>query len=322
MTNDGVERKKALVTGADGFVASHLLGVLASETEWDLHGIGLKDGLSEKIPGVSYRVVDITDYDLLSDYIRSLTPDVVFHLAAQPSVALSWKNPRRTYEINLLGQLNLLEAIHESCNDISVLITCSSEEYGKVTPDMVPIKENTELKPCSHYAVSKVSQEMMGLMYEQALGWRVMVTRGFNQAGPGQSPDFAVSSFARQIALIEAEKIPPVLKVGNLDASRDFIDVRDTARAFFMIMENGRGGSVYNVCSGVARKISEILDMLLGMTRSEITVEHDSCRQRPSDIPVLEGDGSRLREEVGWKPSIPVEQTLRDTLDYWRGQIL
>ncbi|MBN2168074.1 MAG: GDP-mannose 4,6-dehydratase [Actinobacteria bacterium] len=321
MTNDGVGRKKALVTGADGFVASHLLGLLASETDWDLHGIGLKDDLSEEVKDVSYRVVDITDYNLLSAYVRSLVPDVVFHLAAQPSVALSWENPVRTYEINLFGQLNLLEAIHESCKEISVLITCSSEEYGKVTPEMVPIKESTELKPCSHYAVSKVSQEMMGLMYEQALGWRVMVTRGFNQAGPGQSPDFAVSSFARQISLIEAEKIPPVLRVGNLDALRDFIDVRDTARAFLAIMENGRGGSVYNICSGTARKISEILEMLLGMTDVEITVENDPCRQRPSDIPVLEGDGSRLLEEVGWKPVIPIEQTLRDTLDYWRGQI-
>lgn len=318
---EGNERKKVLVTGADGFVALHLLHLIREKTGWEVYGIGLKPGLDETVEGVEYEVVDITDYDLLKGYIGANVPDVVFHLAAQPSVALSWENPRKTYEVNLLGQMNLMEILRESCKEISILITCSSEEYGIVTPEEMPLVENRGLKPCSHYAVSKVAQEVMGLMYEQAFRWRVFITRGFNQAGPGQSPGFVVSSFARQIAMIEAGGVPPVIKVGNLEAERDFIDVRDTVMAYLMVMQKGNPGSVYNVCSGSTRRISEILDLLVGMSSAEITVEKDPARQRPSDIPVLKGDPSRIKEEVGWEPAIPIERTLKDTLDYWRSRV-
>lgn len=318
---EGNKKRKVLVTGADGFVAFHLMRLLKAETGWDVCGIGLKPDITEKMDGVEYQVVDITDYDLLKGYIEGNAPDIVFHLAAQPSVALSWKNPRITYEVNLIGQMNLLEILRESAEDVSVLITCSSEEYGKVTPEEMPLVENRALKPCSHYAVSKVAQEVMGLMYEQAFGWNVFVTRGFNQAGPGQSPDFVVSSFARQIALIEAGVVPPVIKVGNLEAERDFIDVRDTVRAYMMIVQKGAPGSVYNVCSGSTRRISEILNLLVGLSNVDITVEKDPERQRPSDIPILEGDSTRVREEVGWEPVISIEQTMQDTLDYWRGRV-
>lgn len=318
---EGTEQKKVLITGADGFVALHLMRLLKEETRWDIFGIGLKPDLDEKIAGVEYQVVDITDYDLLKEYIATTSPDTVFHLAAQPSVALSWKDPRTTYEVNLFGQMNLLEILRESIEDVSILITCSSEEYGKVTPEEMPLVETRGLKPCSHYAVSKVAQEVMGLMYEQAFGWRVFVTRGFNQAGPGQSPGFVVSSFARQIALIEAGGVPPVIKVGNLEAERDFIDVRDTVRAYMMIVQKGNPGSVYNVCSGSTRSISEILDLLVGMSSADITVEKDPERQRPSDIPILEGNNAKVREDVGWEPVIPIEQTMKDTLDYWRSRV-
>jgi GDP-4-dehydro-6-deoxy-D-mannose reductase len=313
--------ERVLVTGADGFVASHLLVELSRETDWRLTGIGLKPEPSADVPGLEYRVVDITDFEMISDYLAGVRPDAVFHLAAQPSVARSWEDPWSTYTVNLMGQVNLMESLLRLKLETSVHIACSSEEYGKVPQERMPLGEKMPLAPCSHYAVSKVTQEMLGLMYREAFDWRVLVTRSFNQAGPGQSPDFVVSSFARQVAMIEAGRSRPVMKVGNLEARRDFTDVRDTARAYRLLMEKGQPGAVYNVCSGRAPAISEMLDTLLGLTDADIEVERDPARQRPSDVPLLLGDASLIRGEIGWEPVIGLEQTLRDTLDYWREHV-
>ena len=310
--------ERVLVTGADGFVASHLIPEISREWSCELFGLGLKQEPSCTVAGLQYRAADLTDLDGLEKVIDDFRPDAVFHLAAQPSVARSWEDPWNTYRVNLLGQVNLMEAIRRTGIEASVHIACSSEEYGRVSPDEMPLGEGASLNPCSHYAISKVGQEMLGKMYSEAFSWRVLITRGFNQAGPGQSPDFVVSSFARQIALVESGKAEPVLKVGNLEARRDFTDVRDTVRAYRMVMEKGRSGAAYNVCSGVAKAISEILEILLGMSDARIKVENDPARQRHSDIPLLVGDNALLRKETGWEPEIPLEQTLKDTLDYWR----
>mgnify|MGYP005855359157 CR=1 FL=1 len=310
--------ERALVTGADGFVASHLLPELARETDAALTGVGLKAAPSCSLPSLEYRRLDLTDFMAVLDLLDTRRPDAVFHLAAQASVARSWEDPWETYRVNLLGQVNLLEGLRRMGLKASVHIACSSEEYGPVSPCQMPLGENTPLNPCSHYAVSKVAQESLGLMYHRAFSWRVVVTRGFNQAGPGQSPDFVVSSFARQIALIERGACEPVLKVGNLESRRDFTDVRDTARAYRMVMESGRAGGVYNVCSDKAYRIGDILDMLLGLSNSRISVRKDPSRQRPSDVPVLTGNNEMLRRETGWEPAIPIERTLADTLEYWR----
>jgi GDP-4-dehydro-6-deoxy-D-mannose reductase len=312
---------RVLITGADGFVASHLIRELDRETDWKLTGLGLKPGLEVDGVGIEYRVVDLTDRDLLLETLEEIRPDGIFHLAAQPSVAFSWEDPWATYGVNLIGQLNLLEGLRKTGAQASVHIACSSEEYGKVPAEQMPLGEETPLNPCSHYAVSKVAQETLGRMYHQAFGWRVLITRGFNQAGPGQSPDFVVSSFARQIALIEAGRSEPVLKVGNLEARRDFTDVRDTVRAYRLVMEKGAPGAVYNVASGTARPVSELLEMLLSFSEAAIGVERDPDRQRPSDIPVVMGDCSRLWSDTGWEPLIPLERTLLDTLDYWRARV-
>lgn len=313
--------ERVLITGADGFVASHLLAELDRETDWELYGIGLKPNASAEVPGLDYRVVDLTSLEALEGYLGEVRPDAVFHLAAQPSVHRSWEDPRGTYQVNLLGQLNLMESLSRLELEASVHIACSSEEYGKVPPDRMPLAEGMPFKPCSHYAVSKVAQEMLGLMYHEAFDWRVLVTRSFNQAGPGQLPDFVVSSFARQVALIEAGASGPVIMVGNLEARRDFTDVRDAARAYRMLMERGTPGAVYNVCSGVAPAVSEVLDILLGLSDADIRIERDPARQRPSDVPLLIGDNSLIREEIGWEPAIELEQTLEDTLDYWRQRV-
>jgi len=314
--------ERVLITGADGFVASHLIAELCGAGCSEVHGIGLKEKpLAEADPRFIYRVADLNDIDLLRSVLDSAKPDAVFHLAAQPSVAHSWKDPWTTYRVNILCQLNLMEAARQAGIEASFHIACSSEEYGKVAPDEVPIRADSRLKPCSHYAVSKVSQEMLGLMYFEAYGWRVFATRGFNQAGPGQSPDFAIPSFARQIALIESGALEPVLKVGNLEAQRDFTDVRDTVRAYRLLMERGSAGVSYNVCTGVARKMSDVLDELLALSRENIRVEIDPERQRPSDVPIVTGDSSRLEEETGWRPEIPFSKTLADTLDYFRSSV-
>lgn len=306
-----------LITGADGFIASHLIEELRRNTDWRIAGIGLKPEPAAAAEDVDYGVVDITDYEALKEALERHRPDGVFHLAAQPSVHLSWEDPWSTYRVNLVGQLNLMEALKSLQMETSVHIACSSEEYGKVSPDRMPLGEDAPFNPCSHYAVSKVAQETLGLMYHQAFGWRVLITRGFNQAGPGQAPEFVISSFARQVALIEAGRCEPVLKVGNLEARRDFTDVRDTARAYRMVMEKGRPGT-YNVCSGKAYPVSEVLEILLSLSEASIGVERDPERQRPSDIPILLGDNTTLRNETGWEPLIGLEQTLQDTLDYWR----
>jgi GDP-4-dehydro-6-deoxy-D-mannose reductase len=313
--------ERVLITGADGFIASHLLGELRRESGCPITGIGLKPEPSTVVEDMEYDVVDLTDYEMVKDLLDAVHPDAIFHLAAQPSVALSWEDPWSTYKVNLLGQVNLMEALRRLGLEASIHIAGSSEEYGKVSSERMPLSEEAPVNPCSHYAVSKVAQETLGLMYHQAFGWRVLVTRGFNQVGPGQSPEFVVASFARQIARIEAGCCEPVLKVGNLEARRDFTDVRDTVRAYRMVMEKGQPGATYNVCSGKARAISELLEMLLSLSEASIGVERDPGRQRPSDIPLMVGDNTRLREETGWEPMIPLEKTLRDTLDFWRARV-
>ncbi len=313
--------ERVLITGADGFVASHLIAELDREVACGIAGIGLKSEPLADAGLLDYRVLDMTGYEPLQELLAEIRPDAVFHLAAMPSVALSWQDPWSTYKVNVLGQVNLMEAIRKLGLETSFHIACSSEEYGKVRPGEMPMVERMPFNPCSHYAVSKVTQEVLGLMYHQAFAWRVLVTRGFNQAGPGQAPDFVISSFARQIALIEAGVCEPVMKVGNLEAKRDFMDVRDTVRAYRMVMEHGAGGASYNVCSGRAYAVSEILDKLLGISGADIRVERDPGRQRPSDIPLLLGDNTKLREETGWEPLIGIDETLSDTLDYWRARV-
>ena len=312
--------ENVLITGADGFVAAHLIKELQRKSGISITGIGLKE--SPSCTGtIDYLVLDLTDYEAIKELLQEKRPDSIFHLAALPSVALSWEDPWSTYRVNVLGQVNLMEAMRRLDLSSSVHIACSSEEYGKAAPETMPIPESLPFNPCSHYAVSKVAQEVLGLMYHQAFDWRVIVTRGFNHTGPGQAPDFVVSSFAHQIAEIEANLREPVIMVGNLEARRDFMDVRDTVRAYRIIMEKGKAGASYNVCSGQAHAISELLDLLLEMSGMDIRVEHDACRQRPSDIPLLLGDNTRLRRETGWEPEIPIEQTLADSLDYWRRMV-
>jgi GDP-4-dehydro-6-deoxy-D-mannose reductase len=263
---------------------------------------------------------DLRDASSTRDTLERVRPDWIFHLAAQSFVPTSWTAPTESLTTNVVGQVNVFEAVRKLDMHCRIQLACSSEEYGLVQPDEVPIKETNPLRPLSPYAVSKVGQDLLG--YQYWMSWKLdcVRTRGFNHEGPRRGPVFVASDFARQIANIEKGIRPPVVSVGNLDARRDFTDVRDMVKAYWLALEKGRPGEVYNICSERAWSIREVLDMLLGMTNAKIEVRQDPARLRPSDVPVLLGDCSRFRNETGWKPEIPFEQTLRDMLEYWRAR--
>ena len=220
----------------------------------------------------------------------------------------------------MLGQVNIFEAVRRIGLPCRIQLACSSEEYGMVYPDEVPIKETNPLRPLSPYAVSKVAQDMLG--YQYWMSWKIdsVRTRGFNHEGPRRGPVFVASDFAKQIADIEKHRKPPVVHVGNLDALRDFTDVRDMVRAYWLALEKCEPGEVYNICSGKAWKIRDMLDHLLGLSKVKIEVRQDPARLRPSDVPILLGDYSKFAKVTGWEPTIPFEQTLADMLEYWRGR--
>ncbi|GFP24913.1 GDP-4-dehydro-6-deoxy-D-mannose reductase [Candidatus Hakubella thermalkaliphila] len=313
----------ALVTGASGFVGRHLCQRLLEEGVSQVVGMVYRakdrEGLPRD-PRLKVVLADVLDAQAIEELIRSSRPQEIYHLAAQSSAALSWEDPRRTYEINIFGQLNLLGSLLKSQVEASVLITGSGEVYGKVSPEQVPITEDYPLRPDSPYAVSKAAQDLLGYQYYSAYKMRILRTRSFNHTGPGQSPAFVCSDLARQIAQIEAERHRPVIQVGNLEPKRDFTDVRDVVRAYIELIRKGRPEQPYNVCSGRAYAIGEILEMLLAMSEKRIEVEVTQDRFRPSDLPILLGDNRRIREDTGWSPAISIEKSLRDLLDYWRAK--
>lgn len=313
--------ERALITGADGFVGRHLAAHLR-ERGVEVLGLGLHPPHDRAAwECCRYEVCDVLDRDALLRSVGEFRPHYVFHLAAQSSVRRSWEEPRLTYEVALHGQDNVFSALRECGLDAVVHVACSAEEYGQVEEDELPLAEEHPLRPASPYALSKVMQEFHASFCHRVYGTRVVVTRAFNIIGPGQSPEFVASDFARQIAEAEAGRREPVIRVGNLEARRDFSDVRDLAGVFWLLARKGTPGGVYNVCSGSDRAIREILDILLSLGKIPIKVEVDPGKLRRADIPVLRGDNRRLREATGWSPSIPLERTLEDLLQWWRDEV-
>jgi GDP-4-dehydro-6-deoxy-D-mannose reductase len=272
---------------------------------------------------------DMTDYASVRGVMAEAKPDVIFHLAAQSFVPASWKAPSEAITTNVIGELNVFEAVRELGLDPAIQIACSSEEYGLVLPDETPIKETNQLRPLSPYAVSKVAQDMLGYQYHRSYGMRIVRTRAFNHTGPRRGEQFATSAFAKQVAEIEAGRREPIIRVGNLEAERDFTDVRDVVRAYWLAAMKGEPGEVYNICSGNHIRISDMLDMLLRLAKplqrlafwTPVRVEPDPARMRPSDVPLLYGDHSKFTARTGWEPSILFEQTMSDLLDYWRARV-
>lgn len=316
--------KKALITGITGFVGSHLAEYLISEgivvygtSRWRSKTDNI-DHLKEKI---QLQEADLLDAHSLYSIIDKIHPDFIFHLAAQSYVLTSWASPANTMETNITGAVNLFEAVRKSGIASIIQIACSSEEYGKVLPNEVPISETNPLRPLSPYAVSKIAMDYLGYQYHESYGLRVVRTRGFNHTGPRRGDVFAESTFAKQIAEIEKGKSEPVVHVGNLEAQRDYTDVRDMVRGYYLAVLKGEPGEVYNICTGKAWKIGKVLEFLLSLSKVKIAVKEDPARMRPSDVPILIGDNTKFVKQTGWEPKIPFEKTLEDLLNYWREKV-
>ena len=316
--------RRVLVTGVTGFAGSHLVDYMLTRGDCEIYGTHRWRSRTENIEHFADRITmlecDLRDASSARDTLERVRPDWIFHLAAQSFVPTSWIAPTESLTTNVLCQVNIFEAVRRLGLGCRIQLACSSEEYGLVHPDEVPIRETNPLRPLSPYAVSKVAQDLLG--YQYWMSWKLdsVRTRGFNHEGPRRGPVFVASDFAKQIADIERGRRPPVLSVGNLDSRRDFTDVRDMVRAYWLSLEKCEPGEVYNICRGRAWSIREVLDLLLGMTKARIEVRTDPARMRPSDVPVLLGDPTKFARATGWEPTIPFEQTLRDMLEYWRGR--
>jgi GDP-4-dehydro-6-deoxy-D-mannose reductase len=311
---------KALITGVSGFVGSHLAEYLLEVTDWDVAGtvFGPYRNIASLCGQLELYPAELSRLDVMTFILEQAQPDILFHLAAQPLVSASRHDPWGTLETNIRMQLNVLEGVAQVKPDCRVLVVGSSEEYGLVGPEDLPIDEDTPLRPMSPYALSKVAQDLMGLQYHLTHKVHVVRVRPFNHIGPRQSVGFVAPDFASQIAAAELGLQRAAIKVGNLDARRDFSDVRDVVRAYVMLITEGEPGQVYNVGAGASRSIQELLDTLLAMSRVPIEVEQDPQRMRPSDVPDAVCDASRIRDRTGWQVTISFEQSLQDILDYWR----
>ena len=346
---------RVLITGVTGMAGSHLAEYLLTRPELEVFGtyrwrsrmdnledviaagklnriaaggnVRSAEELANRIEGearpnrLNLILADLADPSSMRRLIAGLRPDRIFHLAAQSFVPASWDAPAETMHLNVVGQINLFEAIRDAGLDPLVHVAGSSEEYGLVLPDEVPMKESNPFRPLSPYAVSKVAQELLAWQYYRSYGLRAVVTRGFNHTGPRRGENFVTSTFALQIAQIEKGLRPPVIDVGDLESKRDWTDVRDTVRGYWLALEKGVPGEVYNVGSGICRSCREMLDVLLTHTDRQIEVRVDPSRLRPSDVPLLWADPSKFQRQTGWRPEIPFETTMRDLLDYWRRRV-
>jgi len=314
---------RALITGITGFAGSHLAEyLLAEHPDVEVFGIYRWRSRMDSIEHLRSRVklveADLRDTTSMHTALDRSRPDVIFHLAAQSFVPASWSAPNETLTTNIAGQTNLFEAVRALRLDPVIQIACSSEQYGLVLQGETPIKETNPLRPLSPYAVSKVAQDYLGYQYFQSYGLKVVRTRGFNHTGPRRGQVFVTSNFCSQVAAIELGLQEPVIQVGNIDAIRDFTDVRDMVRAYWLAVTKAKPGEVYNIATGHGISIREMLNRLIALSNVEVRIEVDPERLRPSDVEVLIGDASKFRADTGWEPRIPFEQTLRDLLDYWR----
>jgi GDP-4-dehydro-6-deoxy-D-mannose reductase len=314
---------KALITGVSGFVGSHLAEYLLETTDWQVAGtvFGPYHNIVPLCNQMELYPAELSRLDVMTFILEQAQPDVLFHLAAQPLVSASLRDPWGTLEMNIRMQLNVLQGVAQVKPGCRVLAVGSGEEYGLVSPEDLPIDEDTPLRPLSPYAVSKVAQDLLGLQYHLTHKLHVVRVRPFNHIGPRQRVGFVAPDFASQIAAAELGLQPPIMEVGNLAARRDFCDVRDVVRAYVLLITEGEPGQVYNVGSGKTHAIQELLDTLLSMSEVSVEVRQDPERMRPSDIPEIVCDATRIRERTGWRATIPFEQSLQDILEYWRQEM-
>lgn len=325
--------KNVLITGITGMVGSHLLDYLLEETDWNIHGlirwIDDKKNIehhSNKINSgerIQLHNGDLNDFASLVSVLEKSKPDYVFHLAAQSYPKTSFESPIETLQTNIIGTCSLLQAIKVLNLDPVIHVCASSEVFGRVSKEKLPIKEDENFHPASPYAISKVGTDLIGRFYAEAYGMKVMTTRMFTHTGPRRGDVFAESTFAKQIAMIEEGLLPPVVKVGNLNSLRTWSDVRDAVKAYYMLVTvNPTPGEYYNIGGTQTKTVKEMLNYLISISkRSDITVEVDPERLRPIDADLQIPDTSKFTNHTGWKPEIKFEKTMTDLLNYWRNKV-
>lgn len=326
--------KRAMITGITGMVGSHLADFLLENTDWETYGMcrwrspldnveHLLDRANKK-NRIHFIYGDLCDYISLQNAVEECKPDFVFHLAAQSYPTTSFTSPVQTLDTNILGTARLLEALRK-CKGISPVIhVCSSSEvFGRVPRERLPIDEECAFHPASPYAISKIGTDNLGRFHAEAYGQKIMVTRMFTHTGPRRGDVFAESTFAKQIAMIEKEIIPPVVKTGNLNSLRTWSDVRDAVRAYYMLVTvNPIPGEFYNIGGTFSCTVGEMLDYLISISScKDIKVETEQDRLRPLDADLQVPDTSKFRKHTGWEPEIPFEKTIQDLLDYWRERV-
>ena len=313
--------KRVLITGVAGFAGSHLAELLLGDGA-EVHGTIFPGESTAGIDPFKSRLklstCDIRDAGAVGGLISETGPEEICHLAAVTFIPESIDDPRLTFETNLFGTMNVLEAARKHADTARVLFVGSADEYGVVREDDLPVGEDTPLRPVNPYSVSKVSADMLAHQYARAFGLRIVRVRPFNHTGPRQSPRFVCSDFARQVVEVEKGLRPARVNVGSLRPRRDFTDVRDVVRAYRDVLRGGEPGEVYNICSGRSLAVGEILEALLKLSGQSIEVVEQSSRLRKTDVVEIRGDFGRIEEAVGWRPSIPIEQTLEDMIAYWR----
>lgn len=309
---------KALITGITGMAGSHLADYLIDQEGIEVHGIKRYRSRIDHIRyDVNYHTGDINDLSALLDIFTKVKPDFIFHLAAQSQVAESFTDPWSTLQTNIGGTCNILEAARRACPQTTIHFAGSSEEYGMVNPDECPVSELQPLYPRSPYAVSKIAGEYLCHQYFHSYNLKIITTRAFNHTGPRRNENFVTSKIARQLALIMLGKAEPILTLGNLNAVRDFTDVRDTVRAYWLAVNRCQPGIPYNIGTGVGHSITAVLNTLMLISEVLVEIKQDPQFIRPSDVPLLICDSTAFRNATGWKPEIPFEQTMRALFYYW-----
>jgi GDP-4-dehydro-6-deoxy-D-mannose reductase len=319
----GIHNLRVLITGIAGFAGSHLAEYLLSNTDWQVWGTihYNDDNIRHLRNQLHLRSIDLRDPKSTRNLLKDIAPQRVYHLAGQSHVPSSWDDPWQTFETNVRTQINVLEGSCVTDASTRVLVVASDQIYGQITPNELPLDEERPLHPTSPYAVSKAAQDMLGFQYHLNYGLHVVRARPFNHIGPRQRLGFVAPDFARQVAEIEAGLRPAIIKVGNLQARRDFTDVVDMVRAYYLALEHGQAGEAYNIGSGQAHSVQEVLDTLLELSSAHVTVEQDPARMRPSDVAVVVSDASKLQAHTGWRPEISLRETLRSVLDEWRARV-
>lgn len=314
--------KKYLITGFSGFVSQHFLEYLDSvEEKIQVQGIDINkpdfDYSSFKNLDCSFNVMDLLNKEDVDDIIYQFQPDYILHLASFSSVAFSWKNPMVSFTNNTNIFLNLLEQVKNLGLKCRILSVGSSEEYGDVDENDIPLKETSKLNPISPYAVARVSQELLSKVYVDGYDLDIVLTRSFNHIGPRQKDIFVISSFVKKIVEIKHNNANPSITTGNLEIIRDFLDVRDVVRAYYEILNHGKKGEIYNICSGKGTSLKTIISMVSNILAFQIETVQDPGLVRPNDNRIIIGDNTKITSEIGWKPAISLENSLRDIVNYW-----